>query len=120
MLDQHVSEEDCYEGYLWAPFDTFLNVARLLQFSRDKIWYHSPFGVPVPNPALEDTTKHAPAAKISPDPYGNVTDIWRHWGPDWWFVLSRILTRLPPVTFIMFLLIGGGQLNVTVIPASSG
>lgn len=87
MLDQHVAEEDCYEGYLWAPFDTFLNVARLLQFNRDKMWYHSPFGVPVPNMALEDATKHASPAKISPDPYGNVTKIWRHWGPDWWFVL---------------------------------
>ena len=89
-LDQHVTDEDCYEGYLWAPFDTFLNVPRLLQFNRNKIWYHSPFGVPVPNPALENSTQHAPPARISPDPYGNVTEIWKHWGRDWWFVLCGV------------------------------
>lgn len=84
VLHDHVSDEDCYEGYLWAPFDTFLNVPRLAQFDRDTLWYHSPFGEPVPNPALTNATKHAPPANISPDPYGNVTEIWRHWGPDWW------------------------------------
>ena len=112
-LDQHVSDEDCYEGYLWAPFDTFLNVARLLQFNRNKIWYHSPFGVPVPNPALENATQHAPPARISPDPYGNVTEIWKHWGRDWWFVLCGA-TALVSI-FTDLLLTGGGGLNIVIL-----
>ena len=72
VLDQHVAREDCYNGYLWAPFDTLLNVPRLAQFSQDKIWYHSPFAQYVDNIALVNTSKHPPPARISPDPYGNV------------------------------------------------
>lgn len=72
VLDQHVAPEDCYNGYLWAPFDTFLNIPRLAQFAQDKIWYHSPFAQYVDNVALVNMSKHAPPARISPDPYGNV------------------------------------------------
>ena len=42
----------CYAGYLWAPFDTLLNVPRLQLFDQDRVWYHSPFAEFVPNPAL--------------------------------------------------------------------
>ena len=30
----------CYAGYLWAPFDTLLNVPRLQLFDQDRVWYH--------------------------------------------------------------------------------
>lgn len=72
----------------------FLNVPRLLRFDRDKLWYHSPFGTVVPNPAIKNETHHAPPANISPDPYGNVTEIWRHWGPDWWYVWMHCSARV--------------------------
>ena len=42
----------CYNGYLWAPFDTLLNVPRLQQFDQNKTWYFSPWGEYVPNVAM--------------------------------------------------------------------
>lgn len=90
MLYTAMREYDCYDGYLWAPFDTLLNIPRLQQFDQNLFWYHSPFGEYVYNPALGDEaanrnkTRHAPPANISPDPALNLTATWRHWGPDWW------------------------------------
>lgn len=83
-------EFDCYDGYLWAPFDTLLNIPRLQQFDQDLFWYHSPFGEYVPNVALGDAlvnankSYHPPPLNISPDPAMNLTENWRGWGPDWW------------------------------------
>ncbi|KAJ7628487.1 hypothetical protein FB45DRAFT_38832 [Roridomyces roridus] len=69
MLYQAMSENDCgYDGYLWAPFDTFLNVPRLQLFDQSRFWYHSPWAHFVPNPAVA-ADKHAPPASVSPDPY---------------------------------------------------
>ena len=90
MLYTAMREHPCYAGYLWAPFDTLLNVPRLQQFDQRFFWYHSPFGQYVHNPALGDSAanndalRHAPPANISPDPAQNLTATWRHWGPDWW------------------------------------
>ena len=79
-------EYDCgYDGYLWAPFDTLLNVPRLELFDQDRFWYHSPWGEFVPNPALVYSDRHAPPAKISPDlNSANLSESWRGWGEDWW------------------------------------
>ncbi|KAI0947456.1 hypothetical protein AcW1_007678 [Taiwanofungus camphoratus] len=91
MLYTVMKEHECYDGYLWAPFDTLLNIPRLQQFNQDYFWYHSPFGEYVPNPALGDAeannnkSRHAPAANISPDPEIDLTSTWRGWGPDWWW-----------------------------------
>ncbi|KAH7913341.1 hypothetical protein BJ138DRAFT_1146234 [Hygrophoropsis aurantiaca] len=91
MLYTALREHDCYDGYLWAPFDTLLNIPRLEQFNQDKFWYHSPWAEPVPNPAIEEhvsvrnASLHAPAALLSPDPSLNLTDGWRGWGLDWWW-----------------------------------
>ncbi|TFY75811.1 hypothetical protein EWM64_g8201 [Hericium alpestre] len=91
MLYTALREYPCYKGYLWAPFDTFLNVPRLQQFDQNLFWYHSPFAKYVFNPALghdadnRNATRHPPAAMISPDPSHNLTDGWRGWGPDWWW-----------------------------------
>ena len=52
MLYTAMREYPCYGGYLWAPFDTLLNVPRLQQFDQRYFWYHSPFGQYVPNPVL--------------------------------------------------------------------
>lgn len=90
MLYTAMREYPCYGGYLWAPFDTLLNVPRLQQFDQRYVWYHSPFAQYVPNPALGDDaanqnkTRHPPPANISPDPAVNLTAAWRHWGVDWW------------------------------------
>lgn len=88
MLYTVMRDHDCYEGYLWAPFDTLLNVPRLQQFQKDRFWYHSPFGEFVPNPALgsgwNNRTRHPPALNISPDPAGNYSQIYRGWSTDWW------------------------------------
>lgn len=91
MLYTALREYSCYDGYLWVPFDTLLNVPRLQQFNQSLFWYHSPWGQPVPNPALGDSTesglnisRHAPPAMISPDTSLNLTETWRGWGPDWW------------------------------------
>jgi len=93
MLYSALQEHPCYDGYLWAPFDTLLNVPRLQLFDQNKFWYHSPFGRYVPNRALDpsairDASFHAPPANISPDPY-NMTTPWKGWGDDWWYVTTR-------------------------------
>ncbi|KII90860.1 hypothetical protein PLICRDRAFT_548746 [Plicaturopsis crispa FD-325 SS-3] len=51
MLYTAMQAHPCYKGYLWAPFDTLLNVPRLQLFDQDKFWYHSPWGQFVLNPA---------------------------------------------------------------------
>ncbi|KAF8501014.1 hypothetical protein F5888DRAFT_1324947 [Russula emetica] len=89
MLYTALQEHPCYDGYLWAPFDTLLNVPRLQLFDQNKFWYHSPFGRYIPNPALDrsadrDPSYHAPPANISPDP-ANMTTPWKGWGEDWWW-----------------------------------
>jgi hypothetical protein len=87
MLYTALKEHECYDGYLWAPFDTLLNVPRLQQFDQDRFWYHSPWGEIVHNPAFEsaDGTRHAPPAIISPDSAQNVSESWS-WQQDWWSV----------------------------------
>jgi hypothetical protein len=97
MLYSAMQEHPCYDGYLWAPFDTLLNVPRLQLFDQNKFWYHSPFGRYVPNRALDssanrDSSFHAPPANISPDP-ANMTTPWKGWGEDWWYVKD---TRYTP------------------------
>lgn len=90
MLFTALKEYDCYDGYLWAPFDTLLNVPRLQQFDQRFFWYHSPAAIYVPNPALGDSaananaSRHAPPANISPDPYLDLASTWKGWGQDWW------------------------------------
>jgi len=92
MLYTALHEHECYKGYLWAPFDTLLNVPRLQQFNQSLFWYHSPWGRPVPNPAFGfddnsgtlNKSRHAPTVNISPDPSLNLTENWRGWGKDWW------------------------------------
>jgi hypothetical protein len=89
MLYTAMLEHPCYDGYLWAPFDTLLNVPRLQLFDQNRFWYHSPFGRYVPNPALDPSTMsnanhHAPPANISPDPAGMPP--WKGWLEDWWYV----------------------------------
>ena len=90
MLYTALMEHDCYDGYLWAPFDALLNVPRLQQFDQDLFWYHSPFGEYVPNVALGDEdvnankSHHPPPLNISPDPAIDLSQTWRGWGPDWW------------------------------------
>ena len=89
MLYTAMQEHPCYDGYLWAPFDTLLNVPRLQLFDQNKFWYHSPFGRYIPNPALDrsaarNSSYHAPPANISPDP-ANMTTPWKGWGKDWWY-----------------------------------
>ncbi|KIM89301.1 hypothetical protein PILCRDRAFT_2544 [Piloderma croceum F 1598] len=91
MLYTAMRQHNCYDGYLWVPFDTLLNVPRLQQFDQRYFWYHSPWGEFVPNPAferIEDNTnksRHAPPAKISPDPRLNLTETWRGVWDDWWW-----------------------------------
>jgi hypothetical protein len=90
MLYTALQEHPCYDGYLWAPFDTLLNVPRIQLFDQRKFWYHSPFGHYVPNPALgpsaiNNASFHAPPANISPDPANMVTP-WKGWPEDWWYV----------------------------------
>lgn len=89
MLYTALQEHPCYDGYLWAPFDTLLNVPRLQLFDQNKFWYHSPFGQYIPNPALDSSaaqypSHHAPPADISPDP-ANMTTPWKGWSEDWWW-----------------------------------
>jgi hypothetical protein len=94
MLYTALQEYDCYDGYLWVPFDTLLNIPRLEKFDQNLFWYHSPWGTPVFNPAQAtpqdslnlNLSLHAPQANISPDPFVNLTETWRGWGPDWWYV----------------------------------
>ena len=101
MLYTALQEYPCYDGYLWAPFDTLLNVPRLQLFDQSKFWYHSPFGRYVPNRALDpsaigNASFHAPPANISPDP-ANVTTPWKGWGEDWWYVKKQAF-HLPPAS----------------------
>ncbi|KAI0269812.1 hypothetical protein BC834DRAFT_863487 [Gloeopeniophorella convolvens] len=89
MLYTALQEHPCYDGYLWAPFDTLLNVPRLQLFDQRRFWYHSPFARYVHNPALgreaeRNASYHAPSARISPDP-ANMTTPWKGWGEDWWW-----------------------------------
>ncbi|KAH9936270.1 uncharacterized protein B0H18DRAFT_973121 [Fomitopsis serialis] len=89
MLFTAMKEYDCYDGYLWAPFDTLLNVPRLQLFDQRYFWYHSPAATYVPNPALGDSvaganaSRHAPPANISPDPYLDLSSAWKGWVQDW-------------------------------------
>lgn len=88
MLYTALQERDCFDGYLWVPFDTLLNIPRLEKFDQELFWYHSPWGLPVFNPAQEnniDFGLHAPPVDVSPDPSINLTETWRGWGPDWWW-----------------------------------
>ena len=101
MLYTALQEHPCYDGYLWAPFDTLLNIPRLQLFDQSKFWYHSPFGRYVPNPALDpsaigNASFHAPAANISPDP-ARMTTPWKGWSADWWYVNSLL-----PLSFCHF------------------
>jgi hypothetical protein len=88
MLYTAITKNPCYDGYLWAPFDTLLNLPRLQQFDQRNIWYHSPFGKFVPNLALgeysSDASRHPPPANVSPDPAINLTQTWKGWNIDWW------------------------------------
>ncbi|KAJ7368748.1 hypothetical protein DFH08DRAFT_832146 [Mycena albidolilacea] len=91
MLYQAMAENPCgYDGYLWAPFDTFLNVPRLQQFDKTRFWYHSPWAQYVANPAIpeaaEDKTRHArplAPATDAPDAYPeNPAD---RYNQNWWW-----------------------------------
>jgi hypothetical protein len=98
MLYTALNEYDCYDGYLWAPFDALLNVPRLQKFNQDRFWYHSPWGEFIHNPASEsaEANRHAPPSKISPDPAQNLSESWRGWGLDWWsvaMILSLNITQ---------------------------
>jgi hypothetical protein len=86
MLYTAVMENPCYAGYLWAPFDAFLNVPRLAQFPQDMMWYHSPFGRYVPNPAQNGSTLHSLPASISTKPPEVYAEEARSWGgtSEWW------------------------------------
>lgn len=90
MLYTAMRQHDCYDGYLWVPFDTLLNIPRLQQFDQRYFWYHSPWGEFIPNPAFEraqdnmNRSLHAPPANISPDPRINLTETWRGVWEDWW------------------------------------
>jgi len=85
MFYTAVMNNPCYAGYLWAPFDAFLNVARLAQFPQDQIWYHSPYGQYIPNPAVswELPEKHAPPANISKAEPQKYIDQTSDWGAGW-------------------------------------
>ncbi|KAF4577154.1 hypothetical protein EYR36_005141 [Pleurotus pulmonarius] len=86
MLYTAMMEHNCYDGYLWAPFDTLLNIPRLQLFDQTKFWYYSPWGKYVPNPQVKadgNGGKHAPPARISPDPALNLTESWQGWAKDW-------------------------------------
>ncbi|KDN46212.1 hypothetical protein RSAG8_04439, partial [Rhizoctonia solani AG-8 WAC10335] len=83
MLFTAMKEHPCYDGYLWAPFDTFLNVPRLLQFRQDTIWWHSPFKdiiQYVDNPAITNTSHHAPPGTVQPGPAKDLITNFKHWG----------------------------------------
>ncbi|KAG2060609.1 hypothetical protein BDR06DRAFT_979380 [Suillus hirtellus] len=86
MLYTALQEQDCYDGYLWVPFDTLLNIPRLEKFDQELFWYHSPWGLPVFNPAQDSSLGlglHAPPVNVSPDPSINLTETWKGWGSDW-------------------------------------
>lgn len=84
MLYTAVKDYPCYSGYLWAPFDAFLNVPRLAQFPQDKIWYHSPFGEYIPNRASStDPNLHSDPAHISDKSIGEYLEENIVWGAKW-------------------------------------
>ncbi|KAG9097711.1 hypothetical protein FS749_005696 [Ceratobasidium sp. UAMH 11750] len=88
MLNTAMREHPCYDGYLWAPFDTFLNVPRLMQFRQDTIWWHSPFEsiiTYVDNPANKNSSRHAPPGNIQPGSAKDLIANYKHWGKDWWW-----------------------------------
>ncbi|KAG1834242.1 hypothetical protein EV424DRAFT_1363494 [Suillus variegatus] len=124
MLYTALQEQDCYDGYLWVPFDTLLNVPRLEKFDRELFWYHSPWGLPVFNPAQDNSLSlglHAPPVNVSPDPSINLTKTWKGWGSDWcdphvgvgvcmeafWKVPMHLRERLAAFTNGEMRLIGG-------------
>lgn len=113
MLYTAMREYDCYDGYLWAPFDTLLNIPRLQQFDQNNFWYHSPFGQYVPNAAWGDevtnqnASRHPPPLNISPDPSLNLTEGWRGWGPDWWYVNMKYPSSFVFTVTVAF--VGGGK-----------
>ncbi|QRW08396.1 glycosyltransferase family 2 protein [Ceratobasidium sp. AG-Ba] len=83
-----MKEHPCYDGYLWAPFDTFLNVPRLMQFRQDTIWWHSPLKdiiTYVDNPANKNITHHAPPGTVQPGSAKDLIANFKHWGKDWWW-----------------------------------
>ncbi|EUC64301.1 glycosyltransferase family 2 protein [Rhizoctonia solani AG-3 Rhs1AP] len=88
MLFTAMKEHPCYDGYLWAPFDTFLNVPRLIQFRQDTIWWHSPFKdiiQYVDNPAITNASHHAPPGTIQPGSAKDLIANFKHWGENWWW-----------------------------------
>lgn len=75
-----IKDYPCYSGYLWAPFDAFLNIPRLMQFPQDQIWYHSPFGQYIPNFAWpKGDNLHPNSAQVSkktPEKYLEEATAW--------------------------------------------
>ncbi|KAG8929749.1 hypothetical protein FRC01_003828 [Tulasnella sp. 417] len=91
MFYTAVKDNPCYSGYLWAPFDALLNIARLAQFPQERIWYHSPFGEYIPNPSLSKikanekaTDKHPPPATVSTDTPRGYAEKFVPFGEDGW------------------------------------
>jgi hypothetical protein len=83
-----VKDYPCYSGYLWAPFDAFLNIPRLAQFPQDQIWYHSPFGEYIPNRAWPNNDNLHPhpanVSEKSPGEYLKEAIIWGGKPLKWW------------------------------------
>ncbi len=115
MLYTAMMEHNCYDGYLWAPFDTLLNIPRLQLFDQTKFWYYSPWGKYVPNPQVKadgNGGKHAPSARISPDPALNLTASWQGWAKDWWYVFGFVVTVFD---LTVALLAGGGSYSCILV-----
>ena len=100
MLYTAMKEHPCYSGYLWAPFDAFLNVPRLAKFDQRRIWYHSPFGEHVENVALsrvegqDETDEHPPSANISDDTPAGYAAKFHPFGTgqwNWWWGYVEIV-----------------------------
>jgi len=84
MFYTAVKDNPCYAGYLWAPFDAFLNVPRLAQFPQDQIWYHSPYARHLNNPAQsESSSKHPHPANVSEMTPQKYLDDATDWGARW-------------------------------------
>ncbi|KAK7025264.1 hypothetical protein R3P38DRAFT_3269974 [Favolaschia claudopus] len=121
MLWQVMMENDCgYDGYLWAPFDTFLNVPRLQQFDKARFWYSSPWAQYVPNPALHIVNKSrehehhprplAPApAEIAPLVYPDNPDDIPKDKDTWWWHSHRAASLSPGIR-------EGGSADTIYIP----
>ncbi|KAI5121401.1 hypothetical protein M0805_003173 [Coniferiporia weirii] len=80
----------CYEGFLWAPFDTLLNIPRLQLFDKTRLWYFSPWAEYIPNAAIsedawQNPSNHALPARVSPDPETDFKSTYRGWWVDWWW-----------------------------------